>query len=250
MHVDHLLRQADAYRVGDYPKAAVAYRQGYEHAFELGGALARALLPAKDVAALGAPSWQLRANMTQLLGQHVALVVASLRAASGNGRDFTSLGTQLNRNTQGLSTAVGTLFGPAAATKFQSLWADHVEGLMAVTVGATRGDTAGRQQGERRLRAFEPALAAFFETATRSRLRGAALAHAFAEHDRMLVEGVEAYQAKDYSKAHDLGNEAYDEMFEVAGQLANAIGLTLATKLPRGGSQTGGGGTAAVRDGP
>ncbi len=249
MHVDHLLGQADAYAAGDYAAAAVAYREGYEHAFELGGALARALLPAKDVAALSTPAWQLRANMTQLLGQHVALVVASLRAASGEGRDFTALGAELNRNTQGLSTAVGTLFGPAAATRFQSLWGDHVDGLMAVTVGTTRGDTAGRQEGERRLRAFEPALAAFFDTATRSRLGAAALAHAFAQHDRMLVDGVEAYQAKDYSKAHDLGNQAYDEMFEVAGQLSNAIRLTLASKLPKGGSQTGGGGTAAARGG-
>jgi hypothetical protein len=34
-------------------------------------------------------------------------------------------------------------------------------------------------------------------------------------------------------------------MFDLAAQLSNAIELTLGSKLPRGGSQTGGGGTAA-----
>ena len=62
----------------------------------------------------------------------------------------------------------------------------------------------------------------------------------------MLLGEVEAYQAKDYTQAHDLGYQAYDEMFDLAGQLSNAIQLTMAKKLPKGGSQTGGGGMAGV----
>jgi hypothetical protein len=247
MHVDQLLAQADAYASGDYAAAAVAYTKGYEHAFMLGGALAQALLPAEDAAALGKPGWQLRVNMTQLLGEHVALVVAAMRAASGPATaDFQSIGNALNRNTQSLSGAVGTLFGAPAASTFQSLWADHVDALMTVTAGAARDDNAAQQDGRRRLKAFEPALATFLAGATQSRLGADALAHAYAEHDAMLLGEIEAYQAKDYTKAHDLGYQAYDEMFDLAGQLSHAIELTLAKKLPKGGSKTGAGGMAAV----
>jgi hypothetical protein len=65
-------------------------------------------------------------------------------------------------------------------------------------------------------------------------------------HDQMLLEEVQAFQAKDYAKAHDLGYSAYDEMFDLSAQLSHAIELTVATKLPHGGSQTGGGGMAGV----
>ncbi len=245
-HVDQLLAQADAYAAREYVVAANSYRHGYEHGYGLGGALARALLPAADAAALDTPGWQLRANLTQLLGEHVALVVAATRAASGPATgDFKALGDTLNANTQGLAGAVGTLFGAPAATRFQELWADHVDALMTVTAAAARGDRATQQQAERRLRSFEPTLAAFLDTATQSRIGADALAHAYVMHDRMLVGQVQAHQAKDYTKAHDLGYRAYSEMFDLAAQLSNAIELTLGSKLPRGGSQTGGGGTAA-----
>ena len=55
-----------------------------------------------------------------------------------------------------------------------------------------------------------------------------------------------AYQAKDYGQAHQLSYQAYQQMFDLAGQLSHAIGVTLGAKLPKGGSQTGGGGMAAV----
>jgi hypothetical protein len=61
----------------------------------------------------------------------------------------------------------------------------------------------------------------------------------------MLVGELTAYEAKDYNRAHQLSYQAYDQMFDVSGQLANAIGVTLGAKLPKGGSQTGGGGMAA-----
>jgi hypothetical protein len=48
MHVKQLTGQADAYAARDYVTADRIYREGYEHAYDLGGALAGALLPAAD----------------------------------------------------------------------------------------------------------------------------------------------------------------------------------------------------------
>jgi hypothetical protein len=247
MHVDGLLGQADAYAKSDYATADAAYQHGFQHTFAFGGTLASALLPKKDAAALAAPGWQLRANLTEALGEHVALIVAAMRAVSGTASgDFKGLGAALNQNTQTLSGAVGTLFGAPAAARFQSLWADHVDALIAVTSGAAAGDTAKQQEGQRQLAAFAPALATFLDTATASRLGADALAQAFGMHDQMLIQEVQAFQAKDYTTAHDLGYRAYDQMFDLSAQLSHAIELTLAKKLPRGGSQTGGGGMAGV----
>ena len=117
---------------------------------------------------------------------------------------------------------------------------------MTVTSASAQGDAVKQAEGQRQLRAFEPKLARFLDTATQSRIGADALAHAIAMHDQMLLEEIQAFQAKDYAKAHDLGYSAYDEMFDLAAQLSHAIQLTLGAKLPHGGSQTGGGGMAGV----
>jgi hypothetical protein len=247
MHIEGLLAQADAYAKEDYGAADAEYQHAFQHTYALGGAIAAAVLPKKDAAALATPGLQLRSNLTGVLSEHVALVVAAMRAGSGNNTgDFRGLGNALNANTKALSGAIGTLFGAPAAARFQSLWADHVDGLMKLTSGTASGDTAEQEQGRSQLKAFEPALAAFLNTATQSRIGADALARALAMHDQMLLGEVEAFQAKDYAKAHDLGYSAYDAMFGLAGQLSHAMALTLADKLPKGGSQTGGGGMAGV----
>jgi hypothetical protein len=244
-HINHLLAQADAFAKGKYTQAGADYAMAYEHGYAMGGALASTLLP-KDVATqLGQPQWKLRAGLTNLLGEHVALVVAATRAANGDAADFNALGKGLNENTTKLGTAVESLYGNAAADRFQSLWADHVDALMAYTSATVKGDDTGARAAQARLQSFAPALAAFLAGATKSKLGAQALAQAYNEHDRMLMGELTAYQAKDYNKAHQLSYQAYDQMFGLAGQLSNAIGLTLGANLPKGGSQTGGGGMAA-----
>src|SRR5918994_100584 len=44
-HEHHLTEQADAYAAGDYARANALYREGYQHAFALGGTVAHALVP-------------------------------------------------------------------------------------------------------------------------------------------------------------------------------------------------------------
>ena len=245
VHIEHLLAQADAFAKGQYAEAGADYIMAYEHGYDMGGALASTLLPTSLAAQLQQPQWKLRAGMTNLLGEHVALVVAAMRAANGDAADFQALGKGLNDNTAKLGAAVESLYGSAAADRFQSLWADHVDALMAYTSSTVMDDDAAARAAQARLRAFEPALAAFLAAATKSKLGAQALAHAYYEHDQMLLGELTAYEAKDYNRAHQLSYQAYDQMYAVSGQLANAIGVTLGDKLPKGGSQTGGGGMAA-----
>jgi hypothetical protein len=243
-HADHLLDGADAYAAGRQEVAADAYRRAYSHAFELGDTFARALLPAEVGKELDTPAVQLRATLTQVLGEHVALVIATMRSGAAGRDDVAAMGDAVNENTVELTAAIDSLFGTEAAKGFQTRWADHVDGLMEYTEAAGGGDRAGQEQARRHLREFEQTLASFLNTATQNRLGQPALTQALVMHDRTLLAEIDAYAAKNFQEAHDLSYQTYDNMFTVSKNLSAAIGATLGNRLPRGGSQTGGGAMA------
>jgi hypothetical protein len=243
-HVDHLLAQADAYAARDYSTADRTYREAYRHTFDLGRGLAEALLPAGQSAALQAPTWRLRSELGKLLAEHVALAVDVTRAAVTNAGDFTAAAEQVNANTRDLAAAVDSLFGAEAAKGFQSLWAYHVEQLVAYAGGTAARDAGRQEQARTNLRDFERRFAAFLETATGRRLDAASLADALLTHDRMLVQHADSFSAKDYGTAHQIAYDTYLHMFDLARQLADAFGATVAARLPVGGAQTGHGGMA------
>lgn len=246
MHVQHLTSQADAYAKKDYATADRIYRLGYQHSYDLGLTLAGALLPAADRATLQQPIWRLRSQLGKLLAEHAVLIEDVTRAAVTNTPDFSAAGQMINANTTDLASAVDTLFGAPAATKFQSLWASHVEQLVAYS-GATAAKDTGKQEAARaKLKEFETGLGAFLAAATAGRMTSADLTAALTTHDQMLLKHADAYGTKDYSAAHDIAHDTYDHMFELARQLADAFGGAVAARLPRGGPQTGYGGMADV----
>jgi hypothetical protein len=244
-HIEHLIGQADAYAAKNWTRADQLYRQGYAHAFELGRALAAKLLPPDAAAVLGTPTWRLRSALTQLLGEHVELVVGAMRAGVTDADDFAATAAAVNANTADLAGAIDTLFGPAAARRFQSLWADHIDLLVGYAAATAKGDTRRRSSIDAELDAFERELAGFLTTATGDKLASAALAKALQSHDTMLRQQVDAFVAKDYATAHDVAYMTYQEMYGLAGQLADAFRSKVASRLPVGAAQTGRGGAAS-----
>jgi len=245
-HVEHLVDGADAYAAGDKSEAAELYRASYAHSFALGEGLARALLPPAVGKELDRPTLRLRAALMRLLGEHVALVISVTRSAVTDGEDVATLGAALNANTVDLASAIDALFGAEAAQGFQAFWADHIDEVMTYAKATAADDADGEEGARRTLQGFEQRFATFLDDATQHRLGQPALAQAFVMHDRMLLAQVDAYAAKDYAQAHDLGYQTYSDMFTVSGQLSTAIGATVASRLPTGGSQTGGGGMAGL----
>jgi hypothetical protein len=248
-HVGHLTQQADAYAAHDYAKSDELYRMGYQHTYDLGLALAQSLLPAADGATLAQPLWRLRSQLGKLLAEHAALVEDLTRAAVTRSPDFAASGDMINGNTRDLAAAIDTLFGSAAASQFQSLWGDHVEQLVAYANATAAGDKAKQDQARSSLSTIENSTAAFLAGATGARMGTPSLTAALKEHDVMLLKHADAYAAKDYATAHDLAYDTYQQMFELARQMADAFGATVAARLPRGGAQTGYGGMAAVVEG-
>ena len=246
MHVDHLLMQADAYAAKDYVKSDQIYRESYEHTYDMGGVIAAALLPPKQAAELRQPMWRLRSALGKLLAEHVVVVEDATRAAVTDSPDFTAAGSLVNANTKDLATAIDTLFGAAAAKEFQSLWAGHVDELIAYASAAAKHDTARQDQAKAGLATFETQMATFLEGATGKRLAETTLADALKVHDRALLQHADAYAARDYTTAHNVAYQTYEHMSELARELANAFGSTVAARLPAGAPQTGYGGLADV----
>jgi hypothetical protein len=244
MHVDHLLMQADLYAAKDYVKSDQIYKQSYEHTYDLGGVISSALLPPKQAAELRKPMWRLRSALGKLLAEHVVVLEDASRAAVSNAPDFAASGQLVNANTKDLAAAIDTLFGAAAAQNFQSLWAGHIDQLIAYSSAAAAKDTARQDQARAGLATFETQMATFLEGATGKRLAETTLASALKEHDQALLRHADAYAAKDYTTAHDIAYQTYEHMSDLARELAIAFGSEVAARLPEGAPQTGYGGMA------
>jgi hypothetical protein len=245
-HVENLLRQADAYASGDYTAAYRINREAYAHTFELGRTLAGALGRSSGSTAPRSPTLRLRSELGRLLGEHVTLVVAAMRAGAADAPDFVAAGDAVNGNTRDLASAMESLFGTQPSVQFQSLWSDHINALMTYTAGVAASDSRRRADALARLNSFEERFAVFLSTATQGRLDSPELARAFLAHDRALARQVDVYAAKDYQQAHNIAYSTYQDMFHLAERLADTIGATVAAQLPKGGTTAGGGGMAAV----
>ena len=248
--VTELMDQADAYAAKDYRRAYKLERDSYERTYEAGTTLAKASLPAKEAAGLDAAPQQLRSAFAMLLGEHMELIVDAQRATFAGSPEFQAAATQLNANTATLTKAMAGIVGPQKAAEFQRAWANHVEGLMAYTTAVADKDEAAKTVAKENLDGFAERLALFFSDVVRNVLTTEPLTEAITAHDAHLIDQVDAYAAKDYTRAQQSQDEGYQQMVGVANVLVDAIQKVMAEAMPAGGSKTGGGGTAGHLDHP
>jgi hypothetical protein len=244
VHVEHLMKQVEAYASGKYDQAYEIERQAYEQLFMVGAPLAKGSLTPKLAAKLDAPPEKLRSAFAMLLGEHMELIIDAQRATFGASPEFKAAAAQVNANTTALTKAMGAIVGPQKAGEFQSAWSNHVEGLLAYSTAAADKDEAAKAAAEQNLDGFAARLALYFSDIVRNVLPVEPLTKAISAHDTHLVGQVDAYAARDYGKAQEMELDGYQQMLGVAGTLVGAIQRTVKPGLPVGGSQTGGGGTA------
>ena len=247
MHVEELMAQADAYAARDYARAYRVELAAYEHMFSAGGGLAKAGLPPEVAVGLDAPPERLRSAFAMLLGEHLELVVDAQRATFAGSQEFQAASAQVNANTSALTKAMAGIVGPEKAKEFQRAWANHVEGLMAYTAAVAGNDQAAKTVAKQNLEGFAERLGLYFSDVVRNVLAADPVTEAITAHDQHLIDHVDAYAAKDYTRAQQLELEGYQQMLGVANTLVGAIQRTVKPELPVGGSKTGGGGTAVCR---
>jgi hypothetical protein len=247
MHVEELMEQADAYAARDYARAYRIEREAYEHMFSAGGGLAKAGVPPEVAVGLDAPPEKLRSAFAMLLGEHMELLVDAQRATFAGSQEFQAVAAQVNANTTALTKAMGGIVGPPKGAEFQRAWANHVEGLMAYTAAVAGNDEAAKTVAKQNLDGFAERLGLYFSEVVRNVLAADPVTDAITTHDQHLIDQVDAYAAKDYTRAQQLELEGYQQMLGVANTLVAAIQRTVEPQLPVGGSKTGGGGTAVCR---
>jgi hypothetical protein len=244
MHVEELMKQLDAFAAGDYDQAYRIEREAYEHMFTAGVAVAKGSVTPELAVGLDTPPEKLRSAFTMLLGEHMELIVDAQRATFAGAPQFNAAAAQVNANTSALTKGVGAIVGAREATEFQSLWARHVEGLMAYTAAVAGKNEAGKAAAKQQLDNATVNMAAYFSGIVHQPRAFIPLTDALTMHDRHLIDHVDAYAARDYDRAQQLELEGYRQMLGVANTLVSAIQRTINPQLPVGGSQTGGGGAA------
>jgi len=220
--------------------------------FPLGKALATGIVTGEGAelpADFDSPAAELQSQLGMTLGEHAELAVDAMRSGISGLPDFPAAAGALDQNTIELTGMIESVFGAESARSFQKLWGDHIDAFVAYTQALAGEDQAAQEAAEARLTGFNSDFAQFLSTATEGRLETAALADAFVMHEQMLMQQINEYAAADYATAHQVSYDAYQHMFALAEQAATAIGETVAEGSPKGGADTGVGGTATIAGG-
>jgi hypothetical protein len=246
-HIDQLLEQIEAYAAGKYTIAYRLQRRAYAHMFPTGASLTERSLgqrPGELPLRLREPAQKLRSALGLLLGEHVELLVDTTRAAVRGSPEFEEAAAALNENTRDLTEAFSGLVGNTSARTFNNVWSDHIDTFVDYTIGTAQANEADRNEARRRLAGFRRKLGAYLTNVTGNKRGVAAVSHELGMHDDLLLQQIDSYAERNYAAAHRASYRAYQDMFLVASKLSDLITTKAAKVAPKGGVQTGGGGTA------
>jgi hypothetical protein len=223
-HVLQLKGQLDAYAKGDYAQSYALTDGAYKHMFMTGDLLAAAIAKQKDLGSTTGKAADLQVALDQLLGEHALLATWATQAGVSGGKNFPALAKQLDMNSVAISRAIGSLYGAAAGKQFlngANLWRAHINDFVAYTVATAKGDTAGQKKAVAALMTYIQVQAGFFAKAIG--LPKTALVNDLTAHVLQLKGALDAYHAKQYGKAFQLVDGAYQHMFMTGGVLAGGI---------------------------
>jgi hypothetical protein len=246
-HLHHMIRATDAYAAGDFRRAFQFQREAYAAIFAAAKSLAGAAVTRANgelPVAFDSPDEKLRSGLGQLLGEHVELAFDATRAIVAGQPAAEAAAEALNENTRDILTAMQGAVGDQASAAFGRVWAAHIDALVAFSVGVADDDDGAQAAARSRLDDFPRRLSTLLAPLSQGNVAAQTVVTALREHDQQLLQQVTAYAAKDYDTSHDLAYAGYDHMFAVSTTLADVLGGEAGGTSPRGGADTGAGGTA------
>jgi hypothetical protein len=164
---------------------------------------------------------QLRAKFEQLLGQHVFLAVRSMRSMVSSPAELQqAAGTSVQENTDALTQLVASAYGSAEGQKFKDVWQQHVTDLSSYAKAVAGKDVSAKQAARGALLADSKAYGAWLAGASKDRVKAADAAAGARAHVQDLMTQLDAYAARDYSKAYRIERTAYEHMFTAGAGLA------------------------------
>lgn len=174
--------------------------------------------PATDTAAAN-----LRTLLNNLEAEHVDLASAATRAGFDGDKSFDAAAAELDRNSNDIADAIGSVYGDEARERFYEIWASHIGFFVDYTVAAKGGDQAGMDEAVQNLNGYVEAISTFLSEANPN-LPKDAVAQLVSEHVGLLKEAVDEHGAGNYAASYDAQARARDQITtDIADTLAGAI---------------------------
>ena len=149
-----------------------------------------------------------RARFEQLLGQHALLAVRLGRSEVAMAPELQKVAeTSLAANADALAQSVAVAYDDTRADRFQQLWEGYTEQLTAYAEATATGNSAGVQEARAALEAHCDDWGAWLAAQARV---------------ERLMDQVDAYAGRDYTRAYKLDRQAYQGTYGAGTTLASA----------------------------
>jgi hypothetical protein len=199
-HIETLAAAVDSFAAGDgkgYDKLKTAGDHMADSAKALAGGIATA---AKLEGNSDSAASTLRANLTSMLTTHTYLAGIAVFAAytdedTVESAGFKAAAAALDKNTDDLGAAVGSVAGAEKQKTFEQVWRTHIGDFVTYAVGVAGDDAAKKDEATKNLDGYRTAAGGFFETVTGGALPADAVAEELKMHIETLFGAIESLKA-------------------------------------------------------
>jgi hypothetical protein len=179
----------------------------------------------------------LRAALTGLLTEHVALAAAATGAAlRGDTMGFDAYATALNgpsnSNTSDIVDAITSVYGSQVGKAFDGLWRSngHIPAFVAYTQAVAKNDAAGKQKALNALAGYATTFGQTLHSVNEN-LPAAAVTQELQMHAATLDAVIDAQRSGNRTAVYSALRKAYDHMVGFAAVLADATAKKFPDKI-------------------
>ncbi len=194
--------------------SATAKQQGSNNATVMNGQEKKETMAAKD----------LRVTLTTLLQEHVTTnldVNRSIASGASDAEISAAIEGQV-ANSNSLSVAVGSIYGPEAAAQFSTLFLEHIEESNNFAVAVAAGDEGAKALANEELQEYLVDIANFFSGAIPV-LPTDAVYGLLLEHETLMNESTEAVVNQNFGQSKKIEQQAIKQITVVAEALTAGI---------------------------
>lgn len=194
------------------PMTAAALSTGFDKALKLKGTS-------------NSPAADLRATLTALLQEHVYLAGYAVDTAYLKGAkspEFKAAAATLDKNSQDIGAAVGSVAGKQKGQAFLQAWRAHIKDFVNYAIAAKKNDAVGKRKAQSNLQDYAATSGKFFASITGGALPAAAVQDSLKMHLASLTVAIDDLAAGDPKAYQDLRTAA-DHMPMTADALTSGI---------------------------
>lgn len=208
----------------------------YKTAWILGAVVAATLLPLAAFQQTTNPSPQptacdLRAELRNLWGDHVAFTRMYLESATSDLGDKDATAERLMKNQADLGGALEPFYGETAGARMTALLKSHITIATQVVEAAKAGEDSKKQEAAKRWQQNADEIAAFLSEANPKSWPLEEMQKMMREHLEILSLQVAAHLQKDWKADLAAYDKGHDQILKMADALATGISAQFPQKV-------------------